>query len=176
LLATLVWPIAVSGQQDSQQMKACNLLTPAELSAAIGGTSGQPMGTFSPKNPQFHRDGDFWSCERTVGKRSVWIFYDTLRATEDGKKLAQDQEDRRRKEGYQIQKKELNGLRCATTIPPSGVKDLPPNRPLGGTECERAKGPYHVLITVEATGASDLLPLEKVAALVEKAASRLPAQ
>ena len=173
LFVALLWPIAVSAQQDGQQMKACNLLTPAELSAAIGGNAGQPMGTFSPKNSQLHRDGDFWSCEETVGARNVWIFSNTLPLTAEGKKLAQEQNDRYRKQGYQIQERELSGSRCATTVPPGGAKNpVPPP----GTSCERDKGPYHIIVSVQATGANDLVPMEKVASLVEKAASRLPSQ
>jgi hypothetical protein len=46
---------------------------------------------------------------------------------------------------------------------------------VSGTECERDKGPYDIFIMVEAA-AADLVPTEKVVALVERAVSRLPAQ
>jgi hypothetical protein len=57
-------------------------------------------------------------------------------------------------------------VHCATTIPPS----------VSGTECERDKGPYDILTMVEAFAADDLVSMEKVVALVERAVSRLPAQ
>jgi hypothetical protein len=169
LLVALIWPVVVSAQQDS--MKACNLLTATELSTALGGSVGHPMGIFTPKNAKQGRNGDFWSCEETVGTRKVWIFYNTLQVTEEGKKLAQEQEDRFRKEGYQIQKKELNGSRCATRIPPGTAKG---NGLAPQTSCEREKGPYQVIVAVEMTGANDLISMERVASLVEKATTRIP--
>jgi hypothetical protein len=174
LLAALVWPVVVSAQQqDSPEMKPCKLLTPAELSTAIGGSVTDAHGTFSGKSPQ--SPGDFWSCDMTVGTRAVRIFYDTLPVTPDGKRLAQERRDRLLKAGYRIQEKELNAARCSTTVPPrSATAALPPPQPLTGTECQREKLPYHIVITVEAIGASDLVPMEKVAPLAEKVASRLP--
>ncbi len=80
--------------------------------------------------------------------------------------------NRLRNQGYQIQERELNGSRCATRIPPGGAKGagLAPQ-----TSCERERGPYQVIVAVDVTGANDLVSLEKVALLVEKAASRAPA-
>jgi hypothetical protein len=168
VLAGMIWPASVSAQQN---MKACNLLTAAELSAAIGGTVGHAAGIFTPRNS--YRAGEFWSCEQTVGSRTVRIFCNTLPVTEEGKRLAQEQRDRYTKQGYQIQERELGGSRCATTVLQAGAKDM-----LGivGTSCEHQKGPYHVIIAVGATGPNDLVPMEKVASLIEKAASRVPAQ
>src|SRR5258708_33183315 len=96
LLAALTWPVAASEQQDS--MRACNLLTPTELSSAIGGSLGHPTGIFTPKNPRLDRNGDFWSCQETVGTHEEWIFYNTLQVTEEGKKLGHAIEDRHRKQ------------------------------------------------------------------------------
>jgi hypothetical protein len=170
-LAILILPVAVSAQDDSQHMKACTLLTPAEWTAAIGGSVGRPKGIFTPPNPQFARNGDFWSCELTVGTRTVWIQYNTLPATEEGKKLARESQDHLRKEGYQIQVKDLNGSLCSTMLQPASSKDT---LKIVGTNCGRDKGPYHVLVIVGATGPNDLISMEKVAALAEKAASRVP--
>ncbi len=168
LMASLVWPVAVSAQQDS--MKACNLLTPAELSAAIGGSVGHPSGIFLAKNPRLDRNGDFWSCEEMVGTRKVWIFYNTLQVTGEEKKQEQDVQDRLRKAGYQIQTKDVSGAHCSIMLLTAGKSSLM------GTDCWRDKGPSHVAVKVGATGQSDLMPMEKIAALVEKAASRVPAQ
>src|SRR5260370_29771951 len=106
LLSLQSWPVAVSAQQDS--LKACTLLTSTELTASIGGSVSHPTGIFSPKNPRLGRNGDFWSCEETVGTHKLWIFYDTLPVTEEGKKLPQEMQNRLRKQGYQIQTKEFN--------------------------------------------------------------------
>ncbi len=167
LLLALTWSVAASAQQDS--MRACNLLTPTELSSAIGGSLGHPTGIFTPKNPRLDRNGDFWSCQETVGTHEVWIFYNTLQVTEEGKKLGHEMQDRLRKQGFQIQNKEVSGSHCSTMVLPAGSKSS-----LVGTDCWRDKGPSHVAIKVGATGPNDLFPMEKVASLTEKAASRVP--
>src|SRR5260370_1487918 len=151
LLVALIWPVAVSAQQD---MKACNLLTPAELSAAVGGNVGHATGIFSPRNS--YCAGEFWSCEQTVGSRKVTIIYNTLPVTAEGMKLAQEQRDRYRKQGYRIQEREFGSARCATIVVQPGANDA---LRIVGTSCEREKGPYHVLIIVPATGPNDLVPI-----------------
>jgi hypothetical protein len=110
------------------------------LLLALGGSVGHPMGIFYPKNTQLHRTGDFWSCEETVGTRMMRIFYNTSPVTEEGKNLAQQQEDRYGKEGYQIPNRELNGLQCATTVPPANPKDLPPPGLLRKQSARGSKG------------------------------------
>lgn len=169
LLVAPTWSGAASAQQNS--MRACNLLTPTELSSAIGGSLGHPTGIFTPKNPRLDRNGDFWSCQEMVGTREVWIFYNTLQVTEEGKKLGQEMQDRLRKQGYDIENKDVGGSHCSTMVPPSGSKSS-----LVGTDCWRDKGSSHVAVKVGATGANDLFPMEKVAALVEKASSRVASQ
>lgn len=167
VLAALIWPAAVSAQQN---MKACNLLTPAELSAGIGGSVGHATRIFSPKNS--YPAGD-WSCEQTVGSRKVRIFCDTLPVTEEGKRLAQEQRERYGKQGYRIQERELGGSRCATIVLQAGAKDT---FGIEGTSCERQEGPYHIIVVVGATGPNDIVPMGNVASLAEKAASRVPAR
>jgi hypothetical protein len=76
------------------------------------------------------------------------------------------------KEGYQIQVKDLSGSLCSTMLQPASSKDT---LKIVGTNCGRDKGPYHVLVIVDATGPNDLISMEKVAALAEKAAQRVPA-
>lgn len=170
LLMALIWPVAASAQQD---MKACTLLTPAELSTAVGGSVGHATGIFTPKNPRLGRNGDFWSCDQMVGMRKVWIFFNTLPATEEGKKLQQQMQDGLRKQGYQVQAKEVSGSQCFTVLPPDSSKYT---SVLVGTSCGREKGPYSVAVKVGATGPNNVASMEKVAALTEKAASRVPPQ
>lgn len=170
LLTALILPAAASAQQD---MKACTLLTPAELSTAVGGSVGHATGIFSPKNPRLGRNGDFWSCDQMVGVRKVWIFYNTVPVTEEAKKQQQEMQDRLRKQGYQVQTKEVSGSQCFTVLPPADSKYTSVTV---GTSCGREKGPYSVAVKVGATGPKDVASMEKVAALTEKAASRVPPQ
>jgi hypothetical protein len=167
LLTLLIWTVAGPAQQDS--MKACNLLSAAELRAAVGGNVGHPSGIFLAKNPRLARNGDSWSCEQMVGTRKVWILYNTLQATGEQEKQEQVVQDQLRKAGYQIQIKEVSGSHCSTMLLPAG------NGALVGTNCWRNKGTSHIAVKVGATGQNDLLPMERVAALVDKAASRMPA-
>src|SRR5258708_19231674 len=87
LLAALTWPVAASEQQNS--MRACNLLTPTELSSAIGGSIGHPTGIFTPKNPRPDRNGDFWCCQERVGRPGGCIFFITSQWPEHGRKPTQ---------------------------------------------------------------------------------------
>ncbi|HEY6250606.1 MAG TPA: hypothetical protein VI685_11650, partial [Candidatus Angelobacter sp.] len=76
-----------------------------------------------------------------------------------------------RKQGYQVQAKEVGGSQCFTVLPPDSSKYT---SVLVGTSCGREKGPYSVSVKVGATGPNDVASMEKVAALTEKAASRVP--
>lgn len=170
LLMALIWPTAASAQQD---MKACTLLTPTELSTAVGGNVGHATGIFTPKNLRLGRNGDFWSCDQMVGMRKVWIFFNTAPVTEEGKKLQQQMQDSLRQQGYQVETKEVSGSQCFTVLPRDASKYT---SVLVGTSCGREKGPYSVAVKVGATGPNDVASMEKVAALTEKAASRVPPQ
>ena len=179
LLVSLTWPVAVAAQQDS--MKGCNLLTPAELSAAIGGSVGHALGQERPYKkfpPMIDHDGVVYTCTEAVGTHKVVIHYNTSPVTAAGKKFALDHskeaEDDLRKQGYQIQTKDLSGSHCTTIVPGAGTKDTLED--VVGTACVREKGPYVVSVYVSATGTSDMLSMERVGALTEKAVSRVPAQ
>ena len=179
LLAALISPVAVSAQQDS--MKACNLLTPTELGAVIGGSVAYTSGRGRPYKkfpPVTDHQGIVYTCSEDVGTHKVEIHYNTLPVTAAGKKFAEDHakeaEDDLRNDGYQVQTRDLSGAHCTTILPGSGAKNAVEGAV--GTACVLEKGLYVLSVYVSATGASDVCSMEKVASLVEKAASRVPAQ
>jgi hypothetical protein len=180
LFSVLAWPLAVSAQQNA--LKACNLLTPPELQAAVGGSVSHPSGEARPyhKNPVVDHDGVLYTCSEVAGTRHITIHYNASPVTAQGKKFAEtgarNAEEELRNQGYQIQNKDVNGSRCTTLLPPANSKATVVDESMLGTACVREKGPYVVSITVSATSQSDLLPMEKVASLVEKAVSRVPTQ
>lgn len=178
LLGVLIWPIRATGQGSSQ--KACDLLTPSELTAAIGGNvenkSGRATayrkGQFGALGPD--HDGVTYECSENVGTQRVTIRYSTSEVTAEGKKNseARAKEMRESQKIYHVEYKNLNGSNCTTIVPieSSPVPGVP------ATTCQHEKGPYFVSVMVSVTGAGSALPMEKVALLAEKAASRLPAQ
>lgn len=179
LLAALVSPVAVSAQQDS--LKACNLLTPTELSAVIGGSVAHASGRGRPYkklSPVTDHDGIVYTCSEDVGMHRVEIHYNTSPVTAAGKKFAQDHareaEEELRNQGYQVQTRDLSGAHCTSILPGSGAKNAVEGAV--GTACVLEKGLYVLSVYVSATGASDVCSMEKVASLVEKAASRVPTQ
>ncbi|HEV3481271.1 MAG TPA: hypothetical protein VGR97_02965 [Candidatus Acidoferrales bacterium] len=178
LLGALIWPMAATAQGASQ--KACDLLTSSELTAAISGSVGSKSGSatayhkgeFGVLGPD--HDGVTYECTETVGTQRVTIRYSTSEVTAAGKKNseARAKEMRESQKIYHVEYKNLNGSNCTTIVPieSSRVPGVP------ATTCQHEKGPYFVSVMVSATGSSSALPMEKVAPLAEKAASRLPAQ
>ena len=178
LLVVLIGLIGAAGQQTSQ--KACDLLTPSELTAAIGGNVGNKSGTaIAYRKGQFggllpDHDGVNYECSETVGMQRVTIRYSTSEMTAEGKKdsEAKAKEFRESQKIFHIQYKNLNGSYC-TMIVPIDTSQLPG---VPATTCQHEKGAYFVSVMVSAAGSSSALPMEKVAPLAEKAASRLPTQ
>jgi hypothetical protein len=178
LLLALICSAACWGQQSSQ--RACNLLTPAELETAIGGHAAHGTETETPykKSAHIDHDGVLYECKEPVGARRVTLRFTTTGISEEGKKqgadISNDAQKWMRDQGYQIQVKEVNGSRCTTILPFAGAKgnELLPV----GTTCVLKKGAYMVSIAVSATGSSDVVSMEKLATLADKAASRFPAR
>jgi len=172
----LIWPCVTAGQQASQ--KACDLLTQSELTAAIGGGVGNQSG----KATAYHKgefgalgpdhDGVTYECSEDVGTHRVTIRYSTSEVTSVGKKNseAKAKEFRESQKIYHIEYKNLNGSDC-TTIVPIDTSQIPG---VPATTCQHEKGAYFVSVMVSTTGSGNALPMEKVAPLAEKAASRLP--
>jgi hypothetical protein len=181
-LVIAIWPNAAAGEQAPHaSLKACELLTPVELEAAIGGSFSQQSGTEQAytKNRFLDHDGVFCGCEETVGTRHVTLRITTTPTAADAKKSAEtgfkDTEDALRAQGLHVQAKDIGGVRCMTALRPTGPSQVV-NADMLGTYCVREKGTYAISIQVGATGSGDALPIEKVAALAERAASRVPAQ
>jgi hypothetical protein len=179
-----VGPGLAAGSLTAQQnaLKACDLLTPPELQAAVGGSVSHPSGEARPyhKNPVVDHDGVLYTCSEVAGTRHITIHYNASPVTAQGKKFAEtgarNAEEELRNQGYQIQNKDVNGSRCTTLLAPANSKATAVDESMLGTACVREKGPYVVSITVSASSQSDLLPMEKVTSLVEKAVSRVPTQ
>jgi hypothetical protein len=177
--AAMIWPIAALGQQPSQ--KACDLLTRAELEAAIGGSVAPPSGKEIPykKSDRIDHDGILYECSEIFDGRVVTIKYSTSQVTAEARQralaIAKDAQDSMRKQGFEVQTKDINRSKCTTIVEPPNPKG-PPGPGMPQTACLREKGGYFVSITVAADGSSEVVSMEKVAGLTEKAASRIPAQ
>jgi hypothetical protein len=176
-----IWSMALPTAQPSRAAaKACELLTATELGTAVGGNVGQQSGAQKPytKNPMVDHAGVLYTCSETVGVRKVTIVLNTAAVTASGKQFAEagarGAESALREQGFQVQAKEVGGSRCMTILPPAGSRSVDADRL--GTNCVRETGPYVVSVTVGLIGAVDPVPMEKVAALAEKAAARVPAQ
>jgi hypothetical protein len=178
LAVGIIWSTVASSQQVSQQ--ACDLLTSTELAAAVGGSAGPGVGTATSyqKSARIDHDGVLYACPRQVGARKVLVKYSTSPVTPDAKKrgLAESQEMQQaiRGMGYQVQTKDVGSSHCTTVLPPGNA--TPSASASIGTTCVREQGPYFVSVAVGATASGDLIPMERVATLAEKAVSRLPAR
>jgi hypothetical protein len=176
-----IWSMALwTGQPSRAASKACELLSATELGAAVGGSLGPQSGSERPykKNPMVDHDGVLSTCSETVGSRKVTIVLNKSAVTAEGKRFAEagakGAESALREQGFQVQAKDIGGSRCMTIVPPAGSTSVDPDRL--GTNCVRETGPNVVSVTVGLIGAVDPVPMEKVAALAEKAASRVPGQ
>ena len=178
LLATLIWPSVAAAQTVSRN--ACDLVRAAELEATIGGQVTHPLGRETPyrENSQIDHDGVLYECSEGVGTWNVSVKYSTSQVTAEARKAGLvrtiEMQDAMRKDGYQVQTKDINGSKCSVI-----VESANPNHPeanvLIQTACQLEKGLYFVSITVRPIGSRVPISMEKVASLAGKAASRLPA-
>src|SRR5580704_3415889 len=147
-----VGPGLAAGSLTAQQnaLKACDLLTPPELQAAVGGSVSHPSGEARPyhKNPVVDHDGVLYTCSEVAGTRHITIHYNASPVTAQGKKFAEtgarNAEEELRNQGYQIQNKDVNGSRCTTLLAPANSKATAVDESMLGTACVREKGPYVV--------------------------------
>jgi hypothetical protein len=158
--------------------KACALLRPAEIEAAVGAKLDRPLaGMEVPvKKDAAHPAGErLWTCEGQAGSRAVTVFYGTEPATPEGKVQAQARvkapRERLRGMGYTVKETRLGATTCWTLTPPAAHGDEPV---AFGTTCGGVKGRSFYSVSVSSTGAGDLLGAEKVKALADRAAARLP--
>jgi hypothetical protein len=158
--------------------KACALLQPSEIEAVVGAKLDRPLaGMEVPvKKDAAHPGGEtLWTCQGRAGTRSVMVFWGTEPATPDGKARAEARikapQGRLRGMGYTIRESTLGATTCWTMTPPTGHGDEPV---AFGTTCAGVKGRSFYSVSVSSTGAGDVLDVEKVKLLADKAAARLP--
>jgi hypothetical protein len=105
----------------------------------------------------------------------VAVVFGTQPVTREGKRRGEAKvkaaEEKLLAAGYRIESKEFGSVRCWTMLPPPSDKSA-----LGvfGSNCGGTKGDYFYSISISATGESDLIPIERLKALADRAASRLP--
>ncbi len=158
--------------------KACAVLRPAEIEAVLGAKLDRPLaGMAVPvKKDAPHPEGKAeWTCQGRAGTRAVMVFYGTEPATADGIARAEARikapRERLRGMGYSIKETKLGATMCWTMTPPAAHGDEPV---AFGTTCAGVKGRSFYSVSVSSTGAGDLLGVEKVKLLADKAAARLP--
>ncbi len=158
--------------------KACSLLRPAEIEAVLGAKLDRPLaGMAVPGKKGAPRPAGEaeWTCQGRAGTRAVSLFYGAEPATAEGKAKAAARlkapQERLRAMGYAIKETKLGATTCWTMTPPATHGDEPV---AFGTACGGLKGDSFYSLSVSATGAGDLLGVEKVKVLADKAAARLP--
>lgn len=157
--------------------KACALLLPSEIEAAVGAKLARPLaGMELPvKKDAAHPAGEaLWTCQGSAGTRSVTVVYGTEPATPEGKAQARIRlkapQERLRRMGYAVKETTLGATTCWTMTPPAAHGDEPV---AFGTTCGGVKGRSFYSVSVSSTGVGDLLGVSKVKLLADKAAARL---
>jgi hypothetical protein len=178
LLLTLAPGVSVAAQPAVRSDKACLLLTAADLKAVLGSSPEKPLvGLEVPfkKDATHDHDGSLFTCQGTVGGRYVMVGYGTQPVTPEGRKRAEarvnESQEKLREEGYAIEARDFGGVKCWTMAAPAADKSA---TAMFATNCGGTKGDYFFSISVSGTGKSDLIPMGKLKALADKAASRLP--
>ncbi|MBZ5535028.1 MAG: hypothetical protein LAO31_03655 [Acidobacteriia bacterium] len=172
LLAALVVPAPLRAQSGP---KACSLLTNSEVEEVMGAKVANSSEGDIPykKGPTSDHDGTLMTCNWKMGERSVSLVYSTGSVTTEGKKQREHKikasEETLISEGYKVDKKDFGNMKCSTMVPPAQqtVKQF-------STTCRTRKGPMFVTVSSSASGQDDLVPMEKISTLAEKAVSRLP--
>ncbi len=158
--------------------KACALLRPAEIEAVLGAKLDRPLaGMAVPvKKNAAHPPGEtLWTCQGSAGTRDVTVVFGAEPATPEGQAQLQIRlkapQERLRRMGYTLKESTLGATMCWTMTPPAAHGDEPVTF---GTTCGGIKGRSFYSVSVSSTGAGDLLGVEKVKLLADKAAARLP--
>jgi hypothetical protein len=76
-----------------------------------------------------------------------------------------------RQSGYMFPERDFGDLKCWTMQPPAYQKA---GLSVFGTNCGGTRGDYFYSVSISATGTGDLIPIEKLKAVADKVASRLP--
>jgi hypothetical protein len=178
LLAASLGAAGAGTPRPTRSDKACSLITTAEIQGTLGLKPGKPLvGQEIPykKDSTHDHDGSLFACQGTVGGRYVMVAYGTRPVTPEGRKRAEARvdasEEKLRREGYAIDARDFGNVKCWTmAAPPADTSATA----MFGTNCRGTKGDYFFSITVSGARKTDIIPMEKLKALADKAASRLP--
>jgi hypothetical protein len=178
LLAASLGATGAGVPKPTRSDKACSLITTAELAAVVGMKLDKALvGLEVPfkKDATHDHDGSLFTCQGMVGGRYVMVAYGTRPVTPEGRKRAEARVERSqeklRKEGYAIDARDFGNVKCWTmAAPPADTSATA----MFGTNCGGTKGDYFFAVLVSGARKSDIIPVEKLKALVDKAASRLP--
>jgi hypothetical protein len=140
------------------QTKACDLLTAAELEAALGGKAG----ALSESNL-----GAAHICSGSVGKMNVMIRFGERKSGSSGDAERKGIEAARQM-GAKVQVKTEGDLTCSTMIPPESMAQYGYN-----TTCTILREGVVVGVEVTATSQQGMATTEAVKGLAQKARSRL---
>jgi hypothetical protein len=136
-------------------VKACSLLTPAEIEAALGS-----------KLSNFTESGPF--CNAKGANRAVMLRI-ARKTGEDGAEAKGI--EMMKKMGVQVDVKTFGAITCSTLLPPSSLAAQ-----VGfNTTCSITKGDTVAAIEVTTSAQQDMVPIEKLRPLAEKMAERFDA-
>jgi hypothetical protein len=152
------------------KMSACSLLTAAEVTAAVGGTAGQPQESdlVVPDGPS--KGDTMGMCTWPTGGQST-VSVAVIRAATGASReagLARMAQifDTLKAQGWGEERKDFANGRCVLMIPPATAKGMPVS-----TGCfAEAKG---VGLSVGHNGATRV-SMDKIRTLLDKAIGRLP--
>lgn len=174
LLSLLAVPLAGRSAAAEGGYKPCSILTPAEVEASLGVKPSAPNEADAPyKKGNVHdHDGVLSSCSWTAPERTLLLAVSSAAVTPEGKakgkKAKKDSEAALEKQGIQVERKAWGTLECTFIRPPKG-KPIP-----HGTTCSGEKGKSVYFLSVSSKPDQTPIPMEKLKALAEKAAARLP--
>jgi hypothetical protein len=136
--------------------KACALVTPAELEAALG-----EKVTLKPQSGT----GSVAMCTGTSPKANVLLRVAAKR--EGSGDAAKAGVEMMRKQGYQVDVKMFGPITCSTMEPPANLAGHGFN-----TTCSVTKGTLVAAIEVTAKAKADVIPIERLKPVAEKMAGR----
>ncbi|MEW5979100.1 MAG: hypothetical protein AB1898_25170 [Acidobacteriota bacterium] len=152
MLATLTSSYA------AEPSAACTLLQPAELESALGGKAARFSG---------HHLESADVCSGQVGTRKV-VIRTAKRQRQDGGAVERKGIETARRMGAQVEIKTEGDLTCSTLIPPASLPQMGFN-----TTCSVFRAGKVLAVEVTAPSRQDMVPMEAVRSLVQKAATRL---
>jgi hypothetical protein len=157
---------ALTAARGQQPPDACKLLQPAELESALGGKVGKLANVGSDlASAGFNTQNSPNVCSGQVGSLKVMIR--TAKREGDGTKERKGLEIAR-SQGWQIEVKSEGELTCSSAMPPPSQVQYGFN-----TTCSILRAGRVVAVEVTAPSQKEMVSMDAVRKLVQKAASRL---